>query len=124
MNQELEQFLKQYETATNTHDFNHVASLIAKEAVYWFSDGSFVGIDEIRKAFINTWNKIREEKYRIDNIQWVSCTDTAAVCIYNFHWEGIVDGEKLSGHGRGTNVIGKVDGQWKMLHEHLSRGDS
>ncbi|MFJ4406431.1 nuclear transport factor 2 family protein [Streptomyces sp. NPDC088910] len=25
-----------------------------------------------------------------------------------------------SGEGRGTNVIVKRDGAWKMLHEHLS----
>lgn len=120
MNQELDRFLKQYEIATNTHDFDQVAPLIAESAIYWFSDGSFVGISEIKQAFIDTWDKIKDEEYHIDKVQWISYDNNSASCIYQFHWEGIIDGEKNKGSGRGTNIVIKIDGQWKVLHEHLS----
>lgn len=121
MNNELGQFLREYEVATNTHDFDQVAPLLNEEAIYWFSDGSYTGINAIRQAFMETWNKIQNEKYQIRNIEWIGIEEKLAVCIYEFHWEGEVDGEKLSGTGRGTNVIGRVNNKWKMLHEHLSK---
>jgi ketosteroid isomerase-like protein len=43
-----------------------------------------------------------------------------AVCRYRFSWRGVVGGEPRSGHGRGTNVLVRQDGQWKIEHEHLS----
>jgi ketosteroid isomerase-like protein len=52
--------MRAYETRTNTHHFAHVAPLIADDAVYWFDDGSFVGIDAIAQAFERTWATIRE----------------------------------------------------------------
>ncbi|MDP2838231.1 MAG: DUF4440 domain-containing protein [Candidatus Moranbacteria bacterium] len=121
MSSKLDQFLKEYEVATNTHDFDKVAPLLDKDAVYWFSDGSYIGVNTIRQAFVDTWNKIQNEKYQIRNTQWISVDKKLAVCVYDFYWEGEVDGEKLSGTGRGTNVIGKVGDRWKMLHEHLSK---
>lgn len=121
MNSELNQFLKEYEIATNTHDFDQVAPLLNEEAIYWFSDGSYIGISAIQRAFTETWNKIQNEKYQIRNTQWISIDEKLAVCVYEFHWEGEISGEKVSGTGRGTNVIGKVNDKWKMLHEHLSK---
>jgi hypothetical protein len=39
-----------YEQATNSHDISRVMPLIAPEATYWFTDGSYVGLDAIRSA--------------------------------------------------------------------------
>ncbi len=121
MNGELNQFLKEYEFATNTHDFGNVAPLLYEKAIYWFSDGSFIGIDAIRQAFTETWGKIQNEQYQIRNIEWIGAEEKLAVCTYEFEWKGEVNGKKLSGIGRGTNVIGKIGNKWKMLHEHLSK---
>jgi ketosteroid isomerase-like protein len=121
MNETLGQFMRDYETATNSHDFEKVVPLLSPTAVYWFSDGSFIGIEAIRKAFIETWGKIQNETYSLHNIQWIAANEELAICIYEFHWEGLVDGQLWSGKGRGTNVVGQEDGQWKMLHEHLSK---
>jgi ketosteroid isomerase-like protein len=113
-------FLKTYEAATNSHDFDNVAPLIDKDAVYWFSDGSFEGIEAIREAFIATWTKIKDEKYSINNVRWFTSSDDTAVCVYDFSWQGSVDGVQKSGSGRGTNVLVHKSGGWLMLHEHLS----
>jgi len=43
-----------------------------------------------------------------------------AVRRYRFAWTGVVDGETRSGQGRGTNVIVRRDGSWRMAHEYLS----
>lgn len=118
--EELSLFLKEYELATNSHVFDNVRPLIAEDAVYWFSDGSHIGIKQIEAAFTETFNKIQDEKYEIKNVKWISLENTSAVCIYNFSWKGVVDGKPKEGHGRGTNVLSKVNGNWVITHEHLS----
>ncbi|WP_199549740.1 nuclear transport factor 2 family protein [Streptomyces sp. N35] len=47
-------------------------------------------------------------------------TTEVAVCRYRFAWTGVIEGQQRSGQGRGTNVIVRRDGEWMMLHEHLS----
>ena len=120
MKSELQKFLKEYEKQTNTHDFENVRPLIAPDAVYWFSNGTHKGIRTIEKAFVKTWGKIREESYRIENVQWLVASEKMGVCIYNFYWRGKVNGKIKTGSGRGTNVILKQGGRWQIVHEHLS----
>ena len=118
---EVSAFVKKYEEATNSHDFNNVRPLIAPEAVYFFSNENLFGIEAIEKAFTDTFNTILDEVYSIRDVQWLAVSETAAVCVYNFHWIGTIDGERKEGSGRGTNVLVKRDGKWLMVHEHLSK---
>lgn len=117
---ELTAFLRRYEQANNSHEIDRVVPLIAEDAVYWFSDGSYRGLDEITGAIERTFDAIHDEKYEIKDLEWVVLVPDHAVCRYRFFWTGVVDGQPQSGEGRGTNVIVKRDGAWKMLHEHLS----
>lgn len=118
--EELNNFLKEYELQTNTHNFDNVSPLISKDASYYFSDGVFVGIEEIRKAFNKTWEYIQNEKYSIKELNWIVISEIVAVCTYQFQWEGNVNGEVENGQGRGTNVLVRMQNGWKMKHEHLS----
>lgn len=120
MKAEVEAFLKEYERTTNTHDFNNVRPLIAEDAVYFFSERTLKGIGEIEKAFVETWDRIKEETYSITDVQWIALSPEVAVCTYTFNWSGIVNGTPKSGSGRGTNVLVKTGGAWHMAHEHLS----
>jgi ketosteroid isomerase-like protein len=116
----LTSFMASYEQAANSHDIDRVAPLIAEDATYWFSDGSHQGIAAVRAAIERTFASIRDEIYQIRELEWVVLAPDTAVCRYRFRWEGVVDGKPRSGRGRGTNVIARRDGAWKMLHEHLS----
>lgn len=51
--EEVNTFFKEYEVATNSHIFENVRPLIAEDAIYWFSDGTHVGISEIEDDFLN-----------------------------------------------------------------------
>jgi ketosteroid isomerase-like protein len=120
MQEELDVFLREYEEANNSHNWDNVESFIAPDATYWFTDGSYLGIEEIRAAVEATFTKIQNEVYEIKNVRWPLVTNTEAVCTYNFLWRGTVDGQEASGSGRGTNVLKKIDGSWQIVHEHLS----
>ncbi|WP_028782278.1 YybH family protein [Thalassobacillus devorans] len=117
-----QQALKMLVEATNTHDLN-VAEFISEEAVYYFSDEIVYGHENLKKYFDKTWAHICDEDYHVHHITWISNSDTVAVCIYKFQWEGKIDGILKERQGRGTNVFEK-DGQgWKVVHEHLSALD-
>lgn len=120
MNTELIDFLKAYERANNSHVWKNVESFIAPNATYWFTDGSYAGIEEIRIAIEATFAKIQNEAYEVTNVRWPLMTGTEAVCTYTFSWRGTVDGRMTSGSGRGTNVFKKTDSSWQIIHEHLS----
>jgi len=118
---ELDQFLRAYEVAANSCNFDNVEPLIAEDATFWFTNGTFVGRSAIRAAFENTWANIQDENYTLSNVQWVGQTATLAVCTYNFRSDGIVDGQRQVYEGHGTNIIEKRGQQWLMVHEHLSK---
>jgi len=118
---ELTAFMYQYEQATNRHNFDDLAPLIADDATYWFTEGSYHGIDAIKVAIERTFAAILDEVYQLEELEWITIADDQAVCRYHFRWTGIVDGKPTAGQGRGTNVVTKRNGVWTMLHEHLSR---
>ena len=94
--------------------------MIAGDATYWFTDGSYQGLEAIKAAIEQTFTAIRDEVYEIRDLEWVVLTAEHAVCRYGFSWQGLVAGQPRSGGGRGTNVVVRRDGTWKMQHEHLS----
>ncbi|HEY3992881.1 MAG TPA: nuclear transport factor 2 family protein [Ktedonobacteraceae bacterium] len=112
--------LREYEQRTNTHCFEDVASLIAENAIFWFNDGSFHGKGAIQQAFENTWAFIQNERYALESVQWLINDEHTAVCTYLFRWQGNVAGQFTQGTGRGTSVLAKINGEWLVLHEHLS----
>jgi ketosteroid isomerase-like protein len=113
-------FVRGYEQATNSHDIAELGPLIAPDAVYWFTDGSHRGRDAILGAIAETFATIRDETYRITDLEWVAVGSNHAVCRYRFSWTGTVNGQSRSGSGRGTNVLVSSGGTWQVLHEHLS----
>lgn len=109
-----------FEQAANGGDFDQVAPLIADNAVYWFTDGSFEGADEVRRGFERTWEAIRTETYSIEDCRWLAESDTVAVCVYRFRSRGLIDGRPVEATGRGTTVLQRGPRSWAIVHEHLS----
>ena len=119
-NIELEKFILEYERRANTKNFDQIRSFIDTNAIFWFSDGSFHGLNEIQLAFEKTWNELKDEIYSISDVKWLVQKDSDAVCIYKFSSESTFNNKRTTFHGRGTNVLQKLDNKWKIIHEHLS----
>ncbi len=121
MSQDLTSLMQAYEQANNSHVWANVEPMIAPHATYWFTDGSYSGIDEIKSAIESTFNKLQDEVYKISEVNWPVKTETVAVCTYHFSWQATIDGTLQSGSGRGTNVLEKRGDSWQIIHEHLSK---
>jgi ketosteroid isomerase-like protein len=117
------EFMRAYETVLNAHDLDGTLALIADDAVFLFSnETSHVGKAAVAVAIGANFDAIKLETYRVSGLRWLAESDDVAVCIYQYHWAGEIGGQAMIGGGRGTNVLRRDDGAWRIVHEHLSRG--
>ncbi len=112
--------LEKYKVEINKHNFDTLEPLISQECKFWFSSGTFVGLEQTRKAFEKTWGMIKDEVYTLSDVEWIGESDHAAVCVYTFHWKGLIEGQFREGNGRGTSCFRRENDGWKIVHEHLS----
>jgi ketosteroid isomerase-like protein len=118
-----DEFMRRYEAATCAHDLEATLGLIAEDAIYLFSNRtSHVGKNAIRQVLAANFELIKAETYVIRGLKWLASSEEVAACVYEFTWSGEIDGKRASGSGRGTSVLRRVEGQWKVAHEHLSAG--
>lgn len=68
-----------------------------------------------------TWAHIQDEVYTISNMRWVACSYWVSACTYTFKSDGMVDGKRQVYEGYGTNVVRRIGGRWRVVHEHLSK---
>ncbi len=117
-----EEFVKSYESALRTQDWNAVEPLVSENASVTFSNGIIhIGKENVQKAFEKNFSIIKNEKYIIENIKWLVKDTKYAVYLFEFNWTGIIDGKPRSGSGVGTSVLLKENARWKLLTEHLGR---
>ena len=112
--------MRLHQAKLNLRRFDEVEPLISPQATFWFTDGTHRGIAEIRAAFERTWEALQNEVYWLEDLEWLGLSDAVASCIYRFRWKAEIDGETFEGTGRGTTAVRSENGQWKIIHEHLS----
>ena len=115
-----EDFIQAYEQALGTQDWRQVEPLVHEDACVTFSNGTVhKGKSQVQAAFERNFSLINDEKYSITNVHWVMKGSDTAVYLFDFHWAGIINDRQTSGSGRGTSVLIKEHGVWKLLIEHL-----
>lgn len=118
-----DELMRLYEAATAAHDLEATLALIADDAVYLFSNqSSHHGKDAVRAVLEKNFDLIKAETYEIRDLTWLAKSDEVAACVYEYHWSGEINGKPASGRGRGTSVLKRVEGAWRVAHEHLSAG--
>ena len=111
--------LSAYVEALNTHSWDRIAPHVAADAVFIFTEDTFVGKAAAKVSFEKTFKLIENEVFSLHDIVWTVVTDDVAACRYEFRWKGLISGQESSGGGRGTTILRKVDGRWLIAHEHL-----
>jgi ketosteroid isomerase-like protein len=115
-----EQFVQRYEQALATQDWAVVDPLIDDDACVTFSNGAVhIGKAAIQRAFEENFAAIEDEAYRISNVHWVERNRASAVYLFDFDWNGRIDGRQAAGAGRGTCVLRHGTNGWRLLIEHL-----
>lgn len=119
-----EQLFKQFCEAYKMRDLPFALSLFTKNANVWGSglDEYREGLKEIEMQFLRDWSQ--SEQGEIEIIRFVPTSENAlwvaAVCRAHI----IIDGIKHTfDHLRGTLMIEKEAGVWKIAHMHCSFPD-
>ena len=114
-----QQALKEYEAALSSQQWSAVEPLMHENVCVTFTNGTFKGINEVQAIFEKNFSLIKDEEYSISNTHWAMLSESQAVCLYEFNWQGIIGGQHCSGGGRGTSVFVLTNHQWKIIAEHL-----
>jgi ketosteroid isomerase-like protein len=120
LHNELRTFLEAYEAAVKAKDFDKISPLVAEDAEFWLTDGSYVGKPAVAQAFEDGWTSTRDEEGTFSDVEWVVATYRTSVCTYRFGSEGSRTGKRAEHQGRGTTVLRRMDGGWRIVHQHLS----
>jgi len=109
--------------AMKAKDLDATMDRIAEDAIYFWSNGSaHFGKPAIATAMQVNFDSIAHDDYRKIDVTWLVQSEDIAVCVFKFEWTGEIDGTAASGEGRGTLVLRRDDGPWRVVHEHLSAG--
>jgi ketosteroid isomerase-like protein len=111
--------LSSYVEKLNTHSWDQIAPCVTEDAVFLFTEDTFVSKAAAKAAFEKTFKLIENEVFSLHDIAWTVVTDEVATCHYEFRWKGLISGQESSGGGRGTTILRRVDGRWLIAHEHL-----
>ena len=115
-----EDFINLYEEALASQRWEKVDPLIHPNCTVTFSNGKcHQGKDQVRSAFQQNFDLIKDEDYSISDLHWVVRGADFAVFTYSFHWSGVIHGESASGSGRGSSTIIFEAGAWVLVSEHL-----
>lgn len=120
-----ELFIQQYENALQSQQWEMVSPLIADHAHITFSTGKQLkGKTEIAAAYRHNFSVIKNEKFLIENIEWVEKNEQWAVYTFSYQWQGIIGGAEASGNGIGTAVLKNENNRWILVAEQLGKNNS
>jgi ketosteroid isomerase-like protein len=121
---EVIEFLNQFEALAEKEDFSLIRDLIAENAYFRFNDGDFIGRAAIQAVFEKTWRgdpTVKKARFYLTDIVVLSTDHRTASATYTYNWEGSQGGRSFTIKGRGTRVLELESGQFRIVHEHLSR---
>ena len=88
----------------------------------FITNGSFTGsFDEVIKDFKENIKGVASLKYSISNKKITVLSDNAALLTASGKYSMLLeDGRTLTGEFAWTLVYSKIDGNWKIIHTHMS----
>lgn len=118
------QFLHHFEEVALEEDFDLIRSMIDERACFRFNDGDFVGLPAIQAVFEKTWRgdpTVKKTRFYLTDIVVLTTDHTSASATYTYNWEGSQGSQVFTIQGRGTRVLVREAGRFRIVHEHLSR---
>ena len=117
-------FLEGFERLAEREDFALIREMIGEHAFFRFNDGDFVGRPAIQAAFERTWRgdpTVVKARFYLSDIAVLTVDERTATATYTYTWEGSQGDRAFTVRGRGTRVLVRDGGGFRIVHEHLSR---
>ncbi len=84
--------LMTYVEKLNTHSWEQIARCVTEDAVFIFTEDTFVGKAAAKTAFEKTFKLIENGVFSVHDIVWTVATDDVATCRYEFRWNRFISG--------------------------------
>lgn len=118
----LDDFPEVYAAALRSQRWELVAPLIHDDACVTFSTGALHrGKAEVRRAFEANFAAIKNDDFRVFDLQWQSREPDRAEYAFRFAWSGHLNGQPVSGGGTGMATLVRTPAGWQLLGETLRR---
>jgi ketosteroid isomerase-like protein len=120
--------MKAFTAALIRRDIAGALSLVANDAIFFYSNGTTLrGKEAFAATMTANWQRISDYKYETRDPAWILETNNAAAVVYAFSWSAKVGDNAASGSGRATRIfrrerVGLFRSGWLLTHEHLSQG--
>lgn len=117
-------FLHRFEALGEKEDFALLRDMIDENAYFRFNDGDFIGRAAIQAVFEKTWRgdpSVKKAKFYLTDVVVLTTDYRTATATYTYNWEGSQGDKTFTIRGRGTRVLANENGEFKIVHEHLSR---
>lgn len=76
--------LSSYVEKLNTHSWDQIAPFVAEDAVFIFTEDTFVGKAAAKASFEKTFKLIQNEVFSVNDVTWTAVTESMASCHYEF----------------------------------------
>lgn len=121
--QEIRKEFERWFNEAAAKDIDAVMSHIASDVVSYEHDAplQYVGVDAIREVCQRGFDAMKGDfRWNIPDLQILVRDDIAVTWGLNHMLAQEPGGEKIDSYSRGTRIFQKVDGTWKMIHQHVS----
>jgi uncharacterized protein (TIGR02246 family) len=120
---EIRKLFEEWFKDTAAKDLDKVMEKIADDAVSYEHDAplQYIGADAIREVCRKGFEAMKGElHWNIPDLEIIIKDDIAITWGLN-HMQSQEQGkEKIDLRSRGTRIFQKIDGKWKMIHQHVS----
>jgi uncharacterized protein (TIGR02246 family) len=121
--QEIREEFKQWFEEAAAKDTDAVMAHIAPDAVSYEHEAplQYVGVDAIREVCQRGFDsQLGNFRWDIPDLQVIVRDDIAVTWGLNDMRSQEPGGRKMESMSRGTRIFQKTDGEWKMIHQHVS----
>ncbi|MCL2256407.1 MAG: nuclear transport factor 2 family protein [Firmicutes bacterium] len=111
-----------YQNTINSCSFDEVAKLLTSNASFSHYGKTMKNLEEIKEFHENFWNTIKDVKWWATDIETIYSDDKCQVYAYSYNYTGMVNGERVEGKGKTTDIFIKNNktNKWELLHAHSS----
>jgi len=120
---EIREEFEQWFDEAAAKDTDAVMSHIASDAVSYEHEAplQYVGADAIREVCQRGFDAQKDNfRWDVPDLQVIVRDDIAVTWGLNDMRSVDSVGQKMESTSRGTRIFRKIDGEWKMIHQHVS----
>ncbi len=115
----VENTMNSYLEALSEQKWSAVELFFHEAATVVFAEGTYFGKSQVEQAMGKTFSLIRDENFKVSEINWNFQKESCASCTFAYQWSGTLSGQRFSNKGRGTMLWAKETDRWMIVNKHL-----